>query len=57
MYDKDVDVTYLLPSEGHFAEMKDESRGSLAILKLDPLAFQSQDLYSYVFNILFSTRT
>ena len=53
MYDKEVDVTYLLPREGNFAEMKDESRGRLTILKLDPLAFQSQDLYSYVFNILF----
>jgi len=38
VYDKDVDVTYLLPSEGHFEEMRDESRGRFAILKLDPLA-------------------
>ena len=53
MYDKDVNVTYLLPSEGHFAKMKDEYRGRLAILKLDTLALQSQDLYIYVFNILF----
>ena len=53
MYEKDVDVTYLLPGERHFAKMKDESRGRHAILKLDPLALQSQDIYSYVFNILF----
>ena len=53
MYDIDVDVTYLLPSEGHFAEMKDDSRGHLAILKFDPLALQSQNFYSYVLNLLF----
>ena len=53
MYDKDVDVTYLLPSEGNFAEMQEESRGRLTILKLDPLTLQSQDLSSYVFNLLF----
>ena len=53
MYDKDVDVAYLLPREDNFAEMKDESRGRLAILKHDPLTLQSQDLYSYVFNLLF----
>ena len=53
MYDKDVNVTYLLPSEGHFPKMKNECRGRLAILKLDPLALQSQDLYSYIFHILF----
>ena len=53
MYDKDDVVAYLLPREGNFAEMKDESRGRLAILELDPLALQSQKLYSYVFNLLF----
>ena len=33
--------------------MQDEPRGRLAILKLDPLALQSQNLYGYVFDLLF----
>ena len=53
MYDNDVNVTYLLPNEGHFAKMQVEPRGRLAILKLDPLSLQSHELYSYVFNLMF----
>ena len=53
MYDIDVNVTYLLPTEGHFAEMQDKSRGRLPILKLDSLALQSQDPYGYVCDLLF----
>ena len=33
--------------------MQDESRGRLTVLKLDPLALQSQDFYGYVSDLLF----
>src|SRR5215475_7197233 len=33
--------------------MQDESRGRLAILKLDPLALLRQDLYAYIRDLVF----
>ena len=38
----------LLPEEGAFAEMQDQSGGRLAILENDPLAPERQVLYTYI---------